>query len=262
MTLVLRIIHLYVSAVVVGRRPTESNCRKAVIPGTHGTAQAGGNAPATMALRSTLGAAILAAHLVAPAAAQGCTTDQKLTITEDGEQSTIFVKSAGTHNRGIAVTGGNLTMEHGPRAYLVSDCTGSVTPSTFKTLLWNETRTLSCALLPPLTPPHSPPGLTRLSLSSQIPWTSQKSAAPATPRCTSSPCPTMIRTPAETTVRATSPYTRAAIGAPLSVSGTELRLTLSCSPYCCLLLSAVAWLQTATPISRGVTARRWTSRSD
>lgn len=96
-------------------------------------------------------ATIIAAAVAAAAALLGsvgvhgqeCTTDQRLTITEDGEQTIVWVKSAGKNNRGITVTGGNLTMEHGPRAYLVSDCSTSVTPATFKKLLWNDSKTLS-----------------------------------------------------------------------------------------------------------------------
>ena len=75
--------------------------------------------------------------------AQDCTTDQRMTITEDGQQTVVWVKSAGPNNHGITVEGGNLTMQHGPRAYLVSDCSSSVTPATFKKLLWNDSRTLS-----------------------------------------------------------------------------------------------------------------------
>ena len=74
-----------------------------------------------------------------------CTTDQALTITENGVPKTVWVKSAGKTNRGIDVSGGNLTVEHGPRAYLISECTESVTPSTFSrsALLWNASKTLS-----------------------------------------------------------------------------------------------------------------------
>ena len=77
-----------------------------------------------------------------PSPPGACTTDQQLTITENGQTTTIWVKSAGKSNKGITVSGGNLTMEHGPRAYLVSGCTEAVTPSTFATMLWNETKTL------------------------------------------------------------------------------------------------------------------------
>ena len=79
-----------------------------------------------------------------PSPPGSCTTDQRLAITEDGQASTVWVKSAGKSNRGIDVSGANLTLEHGPRAYLISECSEDVTPSTFtRRMLWNATRTLS-----------------------------------------------------------------------------------------------------------------------
>ena len=72
-----------------------------------------------------------------------CTTDQKLTITEYGQKISVWVKSAGKSNNGITVSGGNLTMKHGPRAYLTSECTSRTTEQTFATMIWNETKTLS-----------------------------------------------------------------------------------------------------------------------
>jgi hypothetical protein len=92
----------------------------------------------------TLRSLALVAHVYihAVAGSSQCTTDQKLTITEDGQSATVWVKSAGS-NRGIDVSGGNLTMEHGPRAYLIRECNEKVTPSTFTDMLWNASRTLS-----------------------------------------------------------------------------------------------------------------------
>eukprot|EP01047_Picozoa_sp_COSAG01_P020012 COSAG01_NODE_1130_length_11575_cov_6.349773_14_plen_312_part_00 len=78
-----------------------------------------------------------------PPPPQPCTTDQQLTIKEYGQSTQIWVKSAGKTNKGISVSGSNLTMEHGPRAYLTSECTSSVGPSTFAKMLWNASKTLS-----------------------------------------------------------------------------------------------------------------------
>ena len=51
-----------------------------------------------------------------PSPPGSCTTDQELKITEYGKASSVWVKSSGKSNKGITVSGGNLTMQHGPRA--------------------------------------------------------------------------------------------------------------------------------------------------